>query len=301
MTKKERKRQIRISAINIALPAPHRPDRYISLFQDAFELEGKAKLRGDLVGLLGSMQTVSDDNGETIIRGEFYKYIDLDITRDWFNVKRGKPAEKNELAELNIPDELKPHFQFLPFVFFSKNHRLVFVTKDQKDTLSPGQAAQILRHVLSLPELLSKHGKPEITVEPAQETLDKILTAEQLHSLVIEVTPPNPDDFEEFEKDVFENMNEQRAGIYRVELKEADGQGLAPSTRTKQLARVAQSNGLVVGVVGQRGKTQRISTKDHPINEPVEYNPNTEVRSNTLLNAGRALLARILPAAAAQT
>jgi len=290
----ERQRQLKIGAINITLPPPHTPERYITLFQEARKLERKVKLRGDLIGLLGSVQVTKDEDGSPVIHGEFFKYVDLDATRDWFNIRRGKPAAREELESINIPDELKPHFQFLPFVFFARRHRLVLVTKDKRDTLSPKQAATILQHTFEAPELLQSHGKADIVVEPSLELLDTIFKAQRLRSLIIEITPPNPDDFEEFEKEIFENMNEQRAGSYRIEMREADGLGLSPDARTKLLAKVAQSNGSVIGVSGQRGKTKTVSTKSHPLEEHALFLPNLQPRSEALLIAGAALLKRIL-------
>lgn len=289
----ERKRQLRFGAINITMPPPHRPERYVQLFQEAYKLEQTIKLQGDWVGLIGSLRLVDDGDGYPFFHGEFYKYINLDATRDWFNVRRGKPANDEELGAINIPDELKPHFQFLPFVFFPKRHRLVLVTKDRNDTLSSGQAAQILERLFSAKELLPTYGKLEIIVEPSRETLDRIFAMRRLRSLIIEISPPNPDDFEELEHEVFENMDEQQASSYKIELREADSRGLAPNKRTKQLAHVAQSNGKVVGVSGERGKIKTVSTKDHPLEERADYFPDLQLRTEVLLTTAQALLKRI--------
>lgn len=287
-------RQLKIGAINITLPPPHTPERYIALFQEAHALEIKVKLRGDMIGLLGSVRVDSDEDGAPIIHGEFFKYVDLDATRDWFNIRRGKPAASEELASINIPEELKPHFQFLPFVFFARRHRLVLVTKDKQDTLPPKQAATILQRTFEDPKLLKTHGKVDIVVEPSRELLETIFKMQRLRSLIIEITPPNPDDLEEFEKEVFENMNEQRAGSYRIEMREADSAGLSPDAKTKRLAQVAQSNGSVVGISGERGKAKTVSTKSHPLEERMPFFPNLQLRSEALLTAGAALLKKML-------
>lgn len=288
-----RKRQLQIGAINITMPAPHRPDRYIELFQKAGNLEKAAKLRGDWVGRLGSMRVEQDADGSQVVRGEFYKYIELDSTRDWFNVLKGKPAEDRELETIRIPEHLKPHFQFVPFVFFSKGHRLVMITRDGQDVVSAAQAATILKAIFSSPELVGIFGQIEIVIEPSRETLDKILGMPRLRTLEIVVMPPNPDDFEEFEHDLFEDMANQRASSYQVILNEAGGQGLAPNDRIKKLARVAQSNGKVTGVGGTRGKTVRLSTSEHPFVEKTQYDPDVEIRSNVLLVKAKEILQQL--------
>lgn len=206
-----RKRQLQLGAINITMPAPHRPERYVQLFQKAAELDKVARLRGDWVGRLSTLRVEQEPDGSQIIRGDFYKYIELDSTRDWFNVLNGKPAEERELEAIRIPEHLKPHFQFVPFIFFSKGHRLVLVTRDGQDVMSSAQALSVLKTIFSSPELVDQFGQIELVIEPARDTLDKILGMHRLRTLEILVTPPNPDDFEEFEHDLFENITTVRS------------------------------------------------------------------------------------------
>lgn len=288
-----RKRQLQFGAINITMPAPHRPERYIELFRQAGELDKVVKLKGDWVGKLGTLRDDKDADGSAIVRGEFYKYIELDSTRDWFNVLKGKPADERELDQISIPEHLKPHFQYVPFVFFSKGHRLVMITRDKEDVISAAQAVTILRGIFASSELVGVFGKIDLVVEPSRDTLDKILGMPRLRTLEIVVTPPNPDDFEEFERDLFEDMASQRASSYQLTLQEEEGEGLAPNDKVRKLARVAQSNGKVSGVGGPRGKTLRLSTTDHPLVDKAHYDPEVEIRANVLLVKAREILQQI--------
>lgn len=288
-----RKRQLQFGAINITMPAPHRPERYIELFHQAGELDKVVKLKGDWVGKLGTLRDDKDADGSSIIRGEFYKYIELDSTRDWFNVLKGKPADERELDQISIPEHLKPHFQYVPFVFFSKGHRLVMITRDKEDVISVAQAVTILRGIFASSELVAVFGKIDLVIEPSRDTLEKILGMPRLRTLEIVVTPPNPDDFEEFERDLFDDMASQRASSYQLILQEEEGEGLAPGDKVRKLARVAQSNGKVSGVGGSRGKTTRLSTTEHPLVEKAHYDPEVEIRANILLVKAREILQQI--------
>ncbi|WP_298398705.1 DUF4747 family protein [uncultured Azonexus sp.] len=288
-----RKRQLQFGAINITMPAPHRPERYIELFHRAGELDKVVKLKGDWVGKLGTLRDDKDADGSAIIRGEFYKYIELDSTRDWFNVLKGKPADERELDQISIPEHLKPHFQYVPFVFFSKGHRLVMIIRDKEDVISAAQAVTILRGIFASSELVAIFGKIDLVIEPSRDTLEKILGMPRLRTLEIVVTPPNPDDFEEFERDLFDDMASQRASSYQLTLQEEEGEGLAPSDKVRKLARVAQSNGKVSGVGGARGKTTRLSTTEHPLIEKAHYDPDVEIRANVLLVKAREILQQI--------
>lgn len=288
-----RKRQLQFGAINITMPAPHRPDRYIELFRQAGELDKIVKLKGDWVGKLGTLRYDRDADGSAIVWGEFYKYIELDSTRDWFNVLKGKPANQRELDQISIPEHLKPHFQYVPFIFFSKGHRVIMITRDKEDVISAAQAVTILRSTFMSVELVAAFGKVDLVVEPSRDTLEKILDMPRLRTLEINVTPPNPDDFEEFERDLFEDMASQRARSYQLTLQEEEGEGLAPNDKVRKLARVAQSNGKVSGIGGSRGKTIQLSTTDHPLVEKTHYDPETEIRANVLLVKAREILQQI--------
>jgi hypothetical protein len=288
-----RKRTIELSVINITMRAPHRPERYINLFRDAFSLNISVNLRGDWVGLLGEIKVENNFDESQIIRGEFFKYIDLEATRSWFSVRKRKRAEKEDLDSIIIPDDLKPHFQCLPFVFFSNGHRLVLISKDDKESLPPNQAARILSAIFNSKHTIKDYGKIEVVVEPARETLSKILGSSRLKKLDIEVTPPNSDDFHEFEEELYKEMDAQHAGCYRIILHEADNEGLIPNERIKNLARVAQSNGKVVGHIGSHGKSKILSTQDHPLIEKVDFYPNKQLRSEVLLTKAIDLLSRL--------
>jgi len=82
-------------------------------------------------------------------------------------------------------------------------------------------------------------------------------------------------------------------GSYRITLHEADDQGLSPNEETKKLARIAQSNGKVVGHLGSRGESKILSTQDHPLIDKVDYQHETQIRSDVLLTRARELISNL--------
>lgn len=288
-------RTLEFGAINIVLPKPHGPERYIELLNLARE-EGKtARLRGDWVGVLGSARVERHADIGAVVRGDFYKYLDLDQTRDWYNVVSRKPAEDQELAKINIPSELKPHFQFLPFVFFVNRHRLICVTKDGKDMLSVAQTAKILDYAFASKAIKERFGLVEVTVEPKLETLDEIIRMPQLRTLTMEVKKPNPDDFEDAESDFLEEMEEQNARTLKVEVAAEPGKTLIPNEKTKTIAKIAASNGEVTGRGGARGKTQTLSTSEHPFVAKEKMNVDLEARPAFILGKAAEILRKLIP------
>lgn len=155
--RKVKDRNIILSVINITVPPPHQAIRYVQLMQDALELKNPVNLKGDWVGMIGAIAAEEErtENGVRFLCGKFYKYIDLISTKNWFNIKEFKPAQKNEIESIQIPNELKPHFQESCFVFLIEHHRLFFITKNVQNSFSPFQANKVLSGVFSRPEILN--------------------------------------------------------------------------------------------------------------------------------------------------
>jgi hypothetical protein len=152
------------------------------------------------------------------------------------------------------------------------------------------QAAAVLSTIFRSADILTEFGKVDVVVEPSRETLETIFGMPRLRSLIIEVTPPNPDDLEDYERELFEDMSVQRAGSYRVAMQEADERGLAPGENAKRLASIAQSNGRVIGIGGKRGKTKTLSTASHPLVEKAAFDADAFSRRDFLLGTAQKIL-----------
>lgn len=284
---------ITVAALNIVMPVPHSAERYIELFQEAFNLRLQTNLRGDFAGMIGSCR-IEEIDKKNVIRGEIYKFFDLKIDGQWFNTDEQKLADEKEIAEIRIPSNLKPHFQIFPFTFIPSKHRLFFISKDSKENFSPGQAEKMLANIFSVQNLVEKYGEINITIEPSSESLEKIFSMPRLKSLIIEVTPPNPDDHEEAQKRLFEKLDKINADKQIIEYVSKDSEGLNPSEDIKTLAEIAKSNGKVSGTgEDQTGNTISVSTAAHPLLEKAEYNPKVQTRSEALLSKAFELLQQI--------
>lgn len=279
-------RTLVLSVINLTLPEPHGPQRYLAAMHRAFAQRRVVKIRGDFAGMIGSLR--ADEHDPTILHGEFYKFMDLQAERGWFDLRQRRPAEPDDLAAIQIPDHLRPHFQFLPFVFYASCHRLVMISRDGEDAITPKQAVRLLQGALK-----AAGEQPELTVEPQREVLDEILAMPRLRELTLQIVPPNPDGLAEAERQLLQEMRSQNAQRLQVVLNTRDADGLRPDERTQTLARIAQSNGKVVAKGGERGQARTVSTADHPLEDKVTYDPNTELRQAVLLDRARALLVRL--------
>ena len=274
-------RKMRIGAINIVMPEPHSPERYIDLLKLAARRKIRIPLRGDEVGILASARRHNDN----VVTGELYRYLDLEEARDWFNTQTGAQAEEDDLRGIVIPEHLKPHFKSFPYLFDARRHRLVFVSRDQKETLSSPQAAKLLDKTFGDGLLQSRFGDVRAFVEPAREQVEQILRIRRLTKLeIVFETQPNPDfEDEEFEAEVKSRLDAEHAKSLRQEMTAKEGMGLAPSPETQQLARVAASNGFVAGSGFDRNNRKvEMSTQDVPWYGSVDYEPQRETRIDVL-------------------
>lgn len=286
-------RNLVISALNIAMESPHSEKRYVSLFQQAFRYKGLVRLRGDHAALIGSLRKEKYGNSK-LLRGQIYKFMDLDPDANWYNIAANKPAEEDELERIKIPENLKPHFRVLDFVFLPWKHRLFFVSKDRNHRLSASQARKLFATLFADTRLGDEFGRVEVNVEPSREALDSILKLQRLQRLRIEVHPPNADDLHEEEQKLFGDLDSQNAERRITEFVSSKDAGLKPSDKTVSLARIAQSNGSVQAH-GQNndGISVDISTENHPLLDVSVYNPKGQTVSDFLLARALDLLGKL--------
>lgn len=282
-------RTFRLAILNVVMPQPHSPARYKDLMQETYRLRHIVNLRGDYAGMMGALHHEGD-----LLLGYFYKFFNLDKKEGWFNVTRRKEAEPSDLAQIKIPDDLKPHHQMIRFAFFPKAHRLVFVAKDGKESLSPAMAKTLLDRLFEEKQIVKAFGEIEVTVEPSREQLKRIFALPRMKALTMEIMPPNPDDLDEAEDEVMERMNSERAQKMTISLATRHPKGLVPDEQHKTLARIAQSNGKVVAKgETDKGAVVTLSTLDHPLIEPVKYDPKTQLRDEALKQKAISLLQRL--------
>lgn len=267
-------RTITLAALNIVLPPPHNPQRYGSLWVDAFDHQTPMKLRGDQGGLIGSVTVKSD--GE--IWGDLYKFVNIDTFGKWLDLATGEAAPKEDVErKVTIPSSYRPNLRSVPYVFFPKQHRLIFASQvDQRNTLSPLMAKALIEKFLSRPDIVARHGQATVSIEPDRETLQRIFQLPRLKKIYMEVTPPNA--LGDVERDLIQFLEAQNATRYTQELSTSRSDGLTLNDETKLVAEVAQSNGYVEARgVNVEGRTVTLSTKSHPYSAPVTYDPKVTI------------------------
>ncbi len=288
-----KKRSFDIAAMNISLH-PHSAAKYVDLIQRIGRMRNAVTVRGEYQAMLGSVRDLYENHPEKGLTGEIYKFFELDTQSTWFNVVRKKMAEPDERSKIQIPSDLKPHFSFFFYVFFPQSHRFIFEARDGQNRFSPGLAAKMLNQFFERPAILRDFGPVDVTVEPSTESLERILAMPKLRRLHIELVRPNADSLSSVRYKVMERLNGMNAESEKLEYTAQKSKSLKPDEDLKKLAEVAQSNGYVEadGYSGS-GKAVYESTKEHPLKETIQYDPDVEAGRNVFLEKANELAEKL--------
>lgn len=290
-----RQRSIHVGALNVTL-LEHSPRRYIELFQELRRNRLTFRYYGERHAMLAHLSRGDGNLSHHGMQGLITTFLEIDTQEEWLNTQTGKPAEGDDLAAVQFPDHLKPGLRSFRFVFFPEEHRFFFETRNaQGKTISPGSMRNILEGLLNQDAIAEHLGPSDITVEPEHEALEAIFRMHRLQRLIVHITRPNADDQDDVESEVLERLRRQNARSHTEELKSADNDGLQPDDEYRTLARVAASNGFVEAHgKDHENRPDFESTKDHPMIESIQYDPETETASGVLRNGARKMLQRIL-------
>ena len=240
-----RARTIEIRQINIAMHAPHSPQGYVTLFQKAFDTKRVMK-RGKADGyLLGALYDIKDAIEKNELRGEIYRFTNIDHSAPWFNTQTGKPAEELETEQISIPNHLLPNLDRIPFIFRPKEHRFWYVGRDKKAVLGPSVAENLLQQVLD--EAAREHGLPqvEVTVVPDEAAVDEVLRLHRITKLILEFKRPNADDAGDLEQEIMRRMEQRNVDRLHEEMTSKAPKGIITDAELKARAQAAAHNGFV--------------------------------------------------------
>lgn len=271
---KDRGKTVKLAALNVAMHVPHSAERYVQMLQDAFDLDVKVSLGNLHVAMLGQLDKPERIGSDEPITGEIFRFIKIDPSDPWFDTKTNKPAEKDAVKEIHIPDYLLPHLQRVPFAFFPKEHKLVFVSSmgkvsaygSKQTTLGPKTAQRVFEEIFSHPDLLAKFKQIHVTVIPASEQVKKILNLSGIKVLEIELTRPNPgDDAEDESERLVERMQNQNVKTQTIIMQAEHNAAIKPDAETRDIAEEAAQNGRVeVRYKSSKGRIETMSTTDKP-------------------------------------
>ena len=269
-------KKITVGAINVTIH-PHTPERYIQLFKSASRVKKPVKVHGDQFGLLAGARNLATNQEKTgPITGDVYKFTNIDFSNNWFNIETNNFASEEDLEEVSLPENLKPNSSRFSYIFFPKNHILIYEGYYDGKSLTPTNAVRFFENILNREDLAKEFGKVEITHEPEKNALEQALKMKYLERLKLTIRRPNPDDLAEVEKDVLARMNTLKVEEQELSYK-SSGNSIEVDKQLELIARVSARNGEVFA----KGKNTEkrpveFSTKKHPLIETDYYDPDIE-------------------------
>lgn len=185
-------KRIPIGIINIATN-PHADDgsTYIELFQAAFNLNQRIKIKADQYAYIATCGRLDESDTASCLTGEIHKFTE--ISGDWENLQKRKAATFEDAAQISIPDHLKPNRESFRYFLFPKEHRLVFQMLGVKRRISHAGVKHLLEELFSSKKLKEKFPLVSVTIEQEPEPLERILKLPYLYHLHIHIQRPNPD------------------------------------------------------------------------------------------------------------
>lgn len=284
-----KKRTIEIRQLNIAMHQPHSPQRYVELFQKAYRMKfihERGRADGFMLGAVYDAESaISNDE----LKGEIYRFTNIDPNSPWFNTQTGKPADEEETERIEIPGHLHPNLDLMPFVFQPKSHRLWYVSKDRKASMGPQIAEAFFQALFDA--TCREHGFPpvEVTVVPDSGAIDDVFGIHRITQLTMVFKRPN-DDADEVERRLMELM--QKRNVNRIEevMTSQDPYGIKPDEDLVDQAKAAANNGYVLSEgFNNNGLPVRESTVEKPALYTEKFDEEIETVSLVLSRVSKKL------------
>lgn len=272
-----RDKKIIIGAVNITIQ-PHSPQLYLELFKDVYKLKTPVTIHGEQCALLAGMYRLDRDQEEPgPISGDIFKFTNIDMTAQWFNIETSDFANKEDLGKVNIPENLKPNSSRFSYIFFPKQHLFFYEGYYDGKTFAPANAERFLERQFSHPEIIEKYGRIDVTHVPAIDALNEALQLPVKERIEMVIKRPNPDDHAEAERRVMERMRTRNVATFEQKYKAVSGESIEMDEELRTMAHISAKNGsFSVKGKGADSKPVEFSTTTHPWRQNEYYDPDLE-------------------------
>lgn len=272
-------RNIKITSgvLNISLH-PHPEGVYGDYIESLFKLKTAVRIRGEKHAVISLLSRGERDEG--IYTGFITTFIKINTDEPWFDLANMSEATDEDLSEISIPESIYPNAATFQFLFDANKHRLYIQTYSKGKTLSMNSVFKLFSGLSSDLKITQKFGEASINIVQSKNALNTIFSLKVIKSIVIVITKPNADVFEDdFEEKVEGYLAELHSRKMKIELEAEAGKSLTPNASLRRISDAA----LDYGHVQARGRDERgatqISTKDFPEELHDKYDPDNETEN----------------------
>lgn len=259
---KQRKLDTKIYAFNVKLKSNERSgeEAYIALFEKMFseKIIGTPK-RGNSMILRTQFKTEID--GNKIVYGKLARFTKLD-SDEWINLSN---LEKSQYV---LPENMFPNLKETDYIFIPQAHR--FCIRKEANTVSVFQVEEFLQN--SLDKCRNSTEQVEVFIEQSVETIEKILNAESIRRIELEISYTNNDIGDVASEYVDDILKEMNAGKIKMTVSPDQNNNLSMANQfLRGAVELAKSNGVVIAnIVNSNHKIEKIITKEHPEAFPIQ-------------------------------
>ena len=268
-----------VGVINITVH-PHSPEKYVSLFRDAFTENPPQPFpyRGnELVAV--KVLSSKDDKDFKYIQGIIYKFTQI-RDKDWYDAQKGIPLE-NEEDKPNIDiKRIFPNLTVTYFCFIPQGHRFFIITKYKDFNISILYFAKTLKKLLNRGYLIEKYGDVNVSIETDKKSIEEILQMDTLSRLTIRISLPNDDDVSYLEQEIVNRLKRQNSIKIDEILVAGKGKSIIPDGITKGFMNLALSNGYIIA----KGIENDTHITKKSLDNPIQYNDKYDTKHESLWN-----------------
>lgn len=256
-------RKTSAGALNITMDN-HDPNAYSSLFQNAFRLKKQVNIRGTTWGLLCAQSKVKDIKADVpALSGDIFKFTQIREDADWLNLNTNDFATDADLAEINLPENLKPNSTRFTYFFFPESHTLVYEAYYKGNELTPNTAVDFFHKLLNSIELQKDFGEINVIHFPEKEAVQKALQLKNKRSIHMVINNPNA--FGDVEKKYLKKAEQRKIAKVETTVTAKKGESIKLDQELRNEAKIAANNGsLVVKGSDGKGTPRIISTENMP-------------------------------------
>lgn len=278
-----RESRVDVCTLNIRVHTRHHPDEYTELWKMLFRLRAHV-VRGHTGLMIGEAMSVTPGTSRSLIRGYFYKFLEIDRDEPWFDIESGEQAGQEDMSRIVIPDKLRPNLVEIPYVFDPVKHHLHFVARGGKTAISPMMVQRLIKGLAGTHKVQNRFESIDVTIVTDTADIDRLLALHALQSLEIVIDRPNPaerDDDETFYDRMRRRGVSREAHAYKKAPRE---QSIQPDEEMRDLAHVAAENG-VVKVVGRDERNIRVaaSSAEFPRRREFKYSKSQQTMLDALI------------------
>jgi hypothetical protein len=278
-----RQRGFEVQCINIRVHTKHEASEYEAFWKAIGRLRYPIKWRAGTALMIGESAKRLANHAEGFY-GQFYQFVEINESDPWFDISKHKPADADDVAKVSIPTNLRANLYEMPYFFDVHKHRLYFLAKAGKDTLSAAAVYKLLEMLSDFHLIKDRFGKVDLTIATEREAVEKLLDWPVLKRLTIKLERPNPTDYED-EQAVFDHLNSIGVKSEKREYQLADARTtIRPDKEMRQLAVVAGDNGEVeVSGTDPQGKRRTANSQHFRWSIKRFYDQNRETRTEAFL------------------